>query len=708
MRRVLAWLTPALLLLAVAPPSAGQGLTPWNRKPEHVGDVTVTAYNGHDDDLLTAGLGWKGLQGALPKPKDIEKPTPAELRRLAIYFNYRALVDISTEGGFGRIYGPNVPADQPAAGPDGGAGKIAGVEYLASIVDATGRPSATLLVQIPASFDRLRPCVLTAASPGSRGIYGAIAAVGEWGLKHGCAVVYTDKGTGNGIHELTTNRVVTVNGLAADAAVAGNASLFTSELDEQERQDFVRTHPCSYAVKHAHSRQNPERDWGADTLKAVEFALYAINERFAPRMPGFPHPVRWYVPANTLVIACSISNGGGAGLAAAEQDTQGLIDAVVVGEPQINLQTPHGLRVKRGSQEIREPGRHPVYGYLALANLLQPCAGFASSVTDAPMIDTLRLFQPSAEKRGGELVRDHILSAPDFRQQADEALKLLSEEGWEPGSNALHASHFVLGVSTGVTVTFANAYSRASVKDDLCGFSFASTQATSPGPCEIKPSLMPLVFGVGNGIPPLTIPAIAPDPGGSIGLMYRVGDKNVQHLIAEGDFAYTGAKRLYDLWQGSDAAASALHQGLDEVRLTGRLHGKPALIVHGRNDALVLVNHTSRPYLGMSKLADGATSQLSYIEVENGQHFDGFLGIKGYDERFLPLHYYYQQALDLMWKHARSGAPLPPSQVVRTVPRGKPAVPVEVAKNLRPISLVPSKCNLITFDRLTRTVHVPE
>ena len=34
-----------------------------------------------------------------------------------------------------------------------------------------------------------------ATSSGSRGVYGAIS-TGEWGLKKGCAVAYTDKGAG--------------------------------------------------------------------------------------------------------------------------------------------------------------------------------------------------------------------------------------------------------------------------------------------------------------------------------------------------------------------------------------------------------------------------------------------------------------------------------------------------------------------------------
>ncbi len=42
-------------------------------------------------------------------------------------------------------------------------------------------------------------------------------------------------------------------------------------------------------------------------------------------------------PSNTIVIASSVSNGAGAALAAAEQDTQGLISGVAVAEPEVQL-----------------------------------------------------------------------------------------------------------------------------------------------------------------------------------------------------------------------------------------------------------------------------------------------------------------------------------------------------------------------------------
>ena len=57
-------------------------------------DVVVTHYPpGASDDLLTAGLGAAGLQAAFPGA--IDPTDPAQLRRLAIYNNYRPLVDIT-------------------------------------------------------------------------------------------------------------------------------------------------------------------------------------------------------------------------------------------------------------------------------------------------------------------------------------------------------------------------------------------------------------------------------------------------------------------------------------------------------------------------------------------------------------------------------------------------------------------------------------
>jgi hydroxybutyrate-dimer hydrolase len=50
--------------------------------------------------------------------------------------------------------------------------------------------------------------------------------------------------------------------------------------------------------------------------------------------------------------------------------------------------------------------------------------------------------------------------------------------------------------------------------------------------------------------------------------------------------------------------------GVSEVRASGKLHGKPAIILHGRSDALLAPNHTSRAYYGRNKVVERDNSQV--------------------------------------------------------------------------------------------------
>ena len=100
---------------------------------------------------------------------------------------------------------------------------------------------------------------------------------------------------------------------------------------------------------------------------------------------------------------------------------------------------------------------------------------------------------------------------------------------------------------------------------------------------------------------------------------------------------------------------------------SGNLRRKPTIIVAGRSDALVPVNNNARAYTALNRAVEGSSTQLRYIEVENGQHFDAFLPFAGFDTRFVPLHPYFNQALDAMWAHLNmksttwTGArPMPP------------------------------------------------
>jgi hydroxybutyrate-dimer hydrolase len=149
-----------------------------------------------------------------------------------------------------------------------------------------------------------------------------------------------------------------------------------------------------------------------------------------------------------------------------------------------------------------------------------------------------------------------------------------------------------------------------------------------------------------------------------------------------------------------------------DVLLTGDLHRKPVVIVAGRSDTLVPVNHSSRAYVAFNSKVEGAASNVRYYEIENGQHFDAFLpnaaagGVQGYDTLFVPVHRYFVQAMDLMWARLKSGGALPPSQVVRTTPRGGApgAAPAITAANVPPIAAVPGPANAINATAGTITV----
>ena len=103
----------------------GSDDAPLNSKPAGIGEVRITAFDGAGDDLLTAGLGKSGLQSATPPAyANVLAPTAAELRRAAIYNSYRAIVDMTDAGGYGRFYGPNVSAAGVAGAGEGKIAKI--------------------------------------------------------------------------------------------------------------------------------------------------------------------------------------------------------------------------------------------------------------------------------------------------------------------------------------------------------------------------------------------------------------------------------------------------------------------------------------------------------------------------------------------------------------------------------------------------------
>ena len=693
------------------------------------GETVKHCYDGTlgpgGNDLLTAGLGRSGLADPVaPSAADPLNPSAEELRRIAIYNNYRALVDMTPGGGYGSLYGPNVRNDGSDSELEG---LIPGCEWLAFSGNGKGRENVTLMVQIPEAsgpdgfspgFNPDQPCIITATSSGSRGVYGAIGTAGDWGLKQGCAVAYTDKGTGNGLHDLTSNTVNTLRGERVDADQAGKDSHFSAKLSERARLQYLSEYPDRIAYKHAHSELNPEQHWGRDTLRAIKFAFWALNEQFG----GDYH----FTPANTLVIASSVSNGGGSALLATERDQHGLIDGVAVSEPNVNPVFDPGFAIQQSDGPVLSEHSRSLIDYTTLLNLYQGCANIAQPSAPFNFTDFFFAALTPSANRCASLREKGLLSSNLLLDQALEAQEIINHYGILPEQNLVQPSHWWASVPQAIALTYASAYSRARVQDSLCGYGFAASNGNSLGtvPGDGQPQPMPavsaaLIFGTGNGIPPTGGVEIINEESLSGALLDR---RSISPSTGRTDENLDGALCLRALATGVDPvsgeplsgkaleAHERLLASLEHIRASGDLQGRPAIIVTGRSDGILPLNHTSRSYFGLNQFREQTASGLRYYEITNAQHLDAFNAFAGFDTRYVPLHHYFIQGLNLLWDHLTIGIELPPSQVVHTVPRSgiagaAPAITLANVPDIQDAASV-DPASLISFDG--NLLHIPD
>ncbi|HQX07126.1 MAG TPA: 3-hydroxybutyrate oligomer hydrolase family protein, partial [Zoogloea sp.] len=316
-----------------------------------------------------------------------------------------------------------------------------------------------------------------------------------------------------------------------------------------------------------------------------------------------------------------------------------------------------------------------------------------------------------------------LLAGTTLQAQADEALQKLRSYGWSSEHDIYHASHHAFATPS-IVVTYLNTLGRFSVTDNVCGFSFGSTVAVAGATLGNVTATSALVqagiFATGNGVPPT----------GGINLVYNEASGGAKRDVLAvspstglADAALDGALCARSLVTGLDAVTGSkltgtllaqsdrVRQGIAEVQASGALMGKPTVIVSGRSDTLIPVNHASRAYYGASRKADGTTSKLRYYEVTNAQHFDTFIDnglLPGYDSNLVPLHVYFNQGMDIMYAHLKNGTALPDSQVIRTTPRGGTAgsAPALTVSNVPPIASSPVGADIITYSG--GTVNVPE
>ncbi|HET7930607.1 MAG TPA: 3-hydroxybutyrate oligomer hydrolase family protein [Rhodanobacteraceae bacterium] len=566
------------------------------------GSIRRSEHRG-DDDLLSAGLGLAGVAGLPVRFADPAQPTAAELRRRAIQTGWKGIADLGPLGGFGRLYGavPDVP----------------GREYSAFARFAQARHPHRVLCQVPDAFDARARCLVVAPSSGSRGIYGAMALAGGWALPRGCAVVYTDKGTGSGYFDCASGTGVALDGTRV---AAGSAML---EFEPAE------THAdAGIAVKHAHSGDHPEADWGAHVLQAVEFGLAMLDEAFPEQAP--------FTPANTRIIAVGISNGGAAVLQAAGVDRDGWLDGVVAIEP--NVQAPVRGRA--------------LYDYASEAALWMPAALTAARFAGIPFTRAAGLPPPAWAARRGNLHERGLLPSGEPAAAAEAARDYLHASGWCDEALATAATSVAFDLWRAVAVTYSSAYLRAGVGAMPCGFAFRPVEV----PAVPAPVVRAAWWADGSGIPP------------DVGIGVFGG------LEASTDPTLPGVLALRELWDGDADAAATLRAAVAKLDAGLPREGLPIWIVHGAEDGLIPTAFSSDIYVDWLREQG---REPRYWRVPHAQHFDAFLQLPAFGDRYVPLLPYGYVALDRMYAHVVQAAPLADLPTPQPRPRGARALELD-------------------------------
>ena len=559
-----------------------------------------------NDDLMTAGLGLEGLRTATAQAfASPTSPTAAEARRRAIWSSWRGIADLTPGGGFGESYG--TVQSSP------------GREFSAYARLPGARQPHRVLVQIPDNFDSARRCLVATASSGSRGIYGAISAAGSWGLVHGCAVAYTDKGAGSDYYDLDAG-----SGVQADGTPAGDGALAFAPQAAKSAHGI--------AVKHAHSGDNPEADWGRHLLQALQFGLQALDRAYPQSAP--------FTPSNTRTFGVGVSNGGGAVLRAAEIEGD-WFDAMVAGEPNVSVM-----------------GAPPLYDFVTQAALLMPCALLA--IDDLPQPPLQAQARPAWTQQCAVLKTAGLVQGDDTAAQAQSAHQQLAATGLSDG--ALRAGAFSTGYDLwrAIAATYASAYGRYGAGEHPCAYAF-SAAGPDGKPAAASPELRASWWSEASGIPP-----------GSGAILV---DGNAAQATTD---PLRGLTCLRALGTGDSAEAKRVRSGIAQAVAKAPRPGLPIVVIHGIDDGLVPINMTSDRYVPQARAAG---AHVAYWRVKNAQHFDSLLAFPDYRKRYVPLLPYLFAAMDQLWDHLEDPARgLPQDALIETTPRAEaPLQPAQLS-----------------------------
>jgi hydroxybutyrate-dimer hydrolase len=747
LRYSLTLLLATALIFALSSPALSKYR--YNKKPKSISqELPVREFDGVSNDLRTGGVGAAGIQnlsGTLATFDDGPK-TADEARTISIVKNYYNIMDVDTPGGYGVLWGPTVGRMHPDDNdPEG---KLAGKEYWAYIDNFTGTENVRVVVQIPVTFNPSDPCILAGPSSGSRGVFGASGSTGEAGLKRGCVIAYTDKGTGTGVHVLydgdsgdpdnhDDDTVYELDLTASTVSAAGwEADFFVEDVDLSH---FPHDYPVAF--KHAHSQKNPEKDWGYYTIQAIKYAFYVLNleENFGEKKGR--KVLKTITPENTVVISTSWSNGGKAVLQSGEADRKGLIDGIVAVEPSVGLDR-HKFTIKQGERTWGPKSvGWSLYDMHAYQNVYQTCANMAPSNAAAylanfhqlgAIVPTFTVFYEIGKNRCDRLVELGLLEENDLTEedgryddlgtQAQE--KLNTYGGMLEEQNLFQPVLYTQGEE--VMATYASTYGKFHVEDQLFGISFSQVEGSSAAVPRF-----PALYSSRD----INVNMIGENLLGGASKMMKLINNNAD--IAGGgsrenylstnegetspDGNLTAALQYFKMsipglrewikaghWLTYKELRTFLRiqKGIRKTVLTGRLRGKPTILIQGRSDEVVHINHGSRAYYARYLQRGDDADKMAFLEIENGHHLEMFNArIPDYGTNSSYIHPYYDDAVGMMIDHLKNGIPLPGSQVVRAQKKGTGDITPDMFPE---IQMTPGPDDAIVWDDATNTLIIPE
>lgn len=379
-------------------------------------------------------------------------------------------------------------------------------------------------------------------------------------------------------------------------------------------------------------------------------------------------------------------------LRAAEEDTEGLINAVVAWEPgAIPRIEGHPISIVQGDQSSKPlllDHSTSIADYATLINVYQGCANLAPSNKDAlstsgeTAADVERL-----KKRCVELHNRGLLEDATLEGQAEEAQRKINVFGIIPEQNAIQVGYWLALTPQALSVTYVNAYGRFDVGKNLCGYSYGYVDKDGV-PGVLPPEVEALLFATNSGIPgkagkfgslPPAIGLINNDaPGGPKADQISTNDQNLNGALCLRSLTtgYGVGHHPVPLSHKQSEDSARIRNGYGAILASGDLQGIPAIIVTGRNDAILAPNFASRAYVAINNVRESAKSNLRYYEVTNAQHLDS-LNVQ-YGGNYIPLFKYFNKSMDLMFAYLKDPEhnKLPPSQVIHTQPH--PALTTQV------------------------------